>query len=85
MTTCSHIHEPPLRTARVARSYWRCTQCGANHGLDVHRCTQCSGAEDAQGQPPLRLGVRHWVALVGTWAAATVLWAAVSGLFAGRS
>lgn len=77
------MHDLPQRTARVARSYWRCAECGANHALDVTQCPACAGRATQRHTPPRRgLGLRHWMTLVATWAAATVLWAAASGLLA---
>ena len=81
-TTCSPLHATAQRTARVARSYWRCSECGANHALDVARCICCSAPEQGKSAPRRALRARHWFALVGTWAAATLLWAVASGLFA---
>ncbi|MDB5752095.1 MAG: hypothetical protein JWP65_2516 [Ramlibacter sp.] len=82
MTACSQLHETPRRMARVARSYWRCGKCGANHALDVPQCTECGGS-DAPHAPPRSLapGPRHWLTLIATWAAATALWAIASALF----
>jgi hypothetical protein len=88
MTTCSQLHETPHRTARVARSYWRCSKCGSNHALDVPQCTDCGGPDTPNDNTPSRsfgLGLRHWLALLATWAAATALWAVASGLLAGRA
>ncbi|MGV3568991.1 MAG: hypothetical protein ACO1PB_00235 [Ramlibacter sp.] len=81
-TTCSPLHATPQRTARVARSYWRCSECGANHALDVAQCVYCGGPDQRKSAPRRTLRARHWLALVATWAAATALWAAASGLFA---
>jgi hypothetical protein len=84
MTTCSQLHQTPHRTARVARSYWRCSKCGANHALDVLQCTECGGSDAPDDlSPPRSLapGLRHWLTLVATWAAATALWAVASALF----
>ncbi|HEY8359208.1 MAG TPA: hypothetical protein VIL30_17300 [Ramlibacter sp.] len=73
------MNDIPQRTARVARSYWRCSECGANHALDVQACPACTGPDRQDNAPRRELGLRHWAALVLTWAAATVLWAVASG------
>lgn len=80
-TTCSPMHPAAQRTARVARSYWRCSDCGANHELDVPECIDCSTAEERALAPRRTVRARHWFVLVATWAAATATWAVASGFF----
>lgn len=86
MTNFSLPPASSCRTGRVARSYWRCLECGASYGLEVADCLVCSGQGEQQARsrrPVRRLG--HWLTLLVVWAAATVLWAAASGLFAARA